>query len=43
MRDSLRHYSRSPYAGYADSEQIMFAVGAIDRRFHPKEFPAVIS
>jgi len=33
-----RDYSRSPYAGYADSEQIMFDVSAIDRRFHPKEW-----
>ncbi len=33
-----RDYSRSPYAGYADSEQIMFDVSAINRRFHPKEW-----
>ncbi|MBN4079511.1 DUF3179 domain-containing protein [Beggiatoa alba] len=33
-----RDYSRSPYAGYADSEQLMFEVSARDRRFHPKEW-----
>lgn len=32
-----RDYSRSPYAGYADSEHLMFGVSGIDRRFHPKE------
>ena len=32
-----RDYSRSPYAGYATSEHLMFAVAATDRRFHPKE------
>ncbi len=32
-----RDYSRSPYAGYADSERLMFGVSHTDRRFHPKE------
>jgi hypothetical protein len=32
-----RDYSRSPYAGYADSEQLMFSVSHVDRRLHPKE------
>lgn len=33
-----RDYRRSPYAGYADSERLMFDVSARDRRFHPKEW-----
>lgn len=33
-----RDYSRSPYAGYANSERLMFEVSAIDRRYHPKEW-----
>jgi hypothetical protein len=32
-----RDYSRSPYAGYADSEHLMFSVSHVDRRLHPKE------
>jgi Protein of unknown function (DUF3179) len=33
-----RDYSRSPYAGYEQSPQIMFEVAATDGRFHPKEW-----
>jgi len=32
-----RDYTRSPYAGYAGSEHLMFDVAHLDRRFHPKE------
>jgi hypothetical protein len=32
-----RNYGRDPYAGYRDSEQLMFPVSAQDRRLHPKE------
>ena len=32
-----RDYSVSPYPGYARSEALYFPVGAIDRRYHPKE------
>ncbi|VAW75097.1 hypothetical protein MNBD_GAMMA15-1916 [hydrothermal vent metagenome] len=32
-----RDYSRSPYAGYASSEELMFDVIATDPRFHTKE------
>ena len=32
-----RHYSRSPYAGYADSRSLYFPVSNRDRRYHPKE------
>jgi len=32
-----RDYSRSPYAGYAESRHLMFGVAHLDRRFHPKE------
>ncbi|HHJ14065.1 MAG TPA: DUF3179 domain-containing protein [Gammaproteobacteria bacterium] len=33
-----RDYSRSPYAGYADSDRLMFGVSRLDRRFPPKEW-----
>ncbi len=33
-----RDYNHSPYAGYAQSPQIMFGVAARDERFHPKEW-----
>ena len=33
-----RDYTRSPYAGYAQSPQIMFEVTATDGRFHAKEW-----
>jgi len=33
-----RDYGRSPYAGYAESPQIMFEVAATDGRFHAKEW-----
>jgi hypothetical protein len=32
-----RDYSRDPYAGYAQSEELMFPVRFASRRFHPKE------
>lgn len=32
-----REYNRSPYAGYANSDRLMFGVSHLDRRFHPKE------
>lgn len=32
-----RDYSRSPYAGYADSERVWFPVTNRDPRYHPKE------
>lgn len=32
-----RDYSRDPYAGYAQSEQVMFPLRFNNRRFHPKE------
>jgi len=32
-----RDYQRSPYAGYASSEDVYFPMGEIDRRYHPKE------
>lgn len=32
-----RDYRRDPYAGYADSDEIMFPLSAQSRRYHPKE------
>jgi len=32
-----RDYRRSPYAGYASSEEVYFPMGRIDRLYHPKE------
>ena len=32
-----RDYQRSPYAGYASSEDVYFPMGKIDHRYHPKE------
>jgi hypothetical protein len=32
-----RDYSRDPYAGYAQSERVMFPLRFKNRRFHPKE------
>lgn len=32
-----RDYSRSPYAGYGDNEQIFFPVNKQSRAYHPKE------
>ena len=32
-----RDYSRSPYAGYEQSERLYFPVSHADRRYHPKE------
>jgi len=32
-----RDYQRSPYAGYAGSEDVYFPMGEMDRRYHPKE------
>jgi len=32
-----RDYQRSPYVGYASSEDVYFPMGKIDRRYHPKE------
>lgn len=32
-----RDYGRDPYAGYAQSEQVMFPLRFKDQRFHPKE------
>jgi len=31
-----RDYSRDPYAGYADTDRLIFPVGRIDPRFRPK-------
>lgn len=33
-----RDYSRSPYAGYAQSRALYFSVREQDRRYHPKEW-----
>ena len=38
-----RDYTRSPYAGYASSEDLYFPIGRIDRRYHPKELVIGIS
>jgi len=35
--DARRDYQRSPYAGYASSEDVYFPMGEIDHRYHPKE------
>lgn len=32
-----RDYQRSPYAGYENSDRLLFPVGRLDRRYHPKE------
>lgn len=32
-----RDYSRSPYAGYENSDGLYFPVGRLDPRYHPKE------
>jgi len=38
-----RDYQRSPYAGYASSEDVYFPIGNIDRRYHPKELVIGVS